>query len=953
MSLFSRLFGAKPVIKPLSLDEQIELLQTHSELELAAVIDSDVDALLRLAAINRLTFSDHLKQLALQTTDTKLQGAARKRIAQLLDDSVLSVVDMQAAIDDSRALLAIASLSSQQSLQSKLLSAMTEPAVLFELATDGASVKLRQLAAEKLQDEDLLKQLLKATKGKDKGVYRIAKIKCDALKTLQKQHQQLSERCGLLRDGLQKHCERVSEPQFLAKTQHYQEQWQHLQAECQQLEFIISTELTEEIELLLKECQQQLKNQQQQQQQQQEFHQQQLQAVAQADEERDGLLQSAKQLLVAIYAADEVDDEFEQQQKDELLALQKGWQHSVQLKAASNIEKNQFSSIATAIEISLSRFKTNGGLLKQLAAMASAQEQEKQQRCQRLSECLVSAELLTGQERSQLLDEALQVVAEYKQLQRQAKRQLQDSQRQLSALIRRAHRAIDAGHLRQARGIYRSIEEKLEEPDSAQFNMAAQFDELNAALEKLADWQSYAVQPKMEALVEQMEALKDAEMPADVLAEKIQRLQADWKLFSKGSGDQFQELWVQFNAAAQVAYAPCKIYFENLSLLREHNLKQRVVLVEQLNQYLAGHDWSTADWSAVEQLLRLSKSQWRDLSPVDRAAGKASQQGFDQVLASIQKYLDTELDNNLQKKQLLLTAAEVAAASDDVRAAIETVKQLQVQWKAVGVVRRRDDQKIWKLFRSQCDAIFDKRKQQSEEFKVELDAHKIVAENIIEQIEALLSLHGDELLSSRSALQLLKTQFAEVGALPRASNTAIEKRFQNAVQQFDARCVVEKNAKQESRWLQLFEFSQRIAECERLHQSGNNDQAQLAMLTDMLESADLVAEGKKVLAQRIVSIGLPFDEAKVEVRLRQLCIRMEIAADISTPESDQALRMAYQVERLQQGLGQANQPAEDQIESLVFAWLAERSIETELYEQLSARLMSARLKALGLSSVSL
>lgn len=946
MSIFLRLFRAKPVPKVLSLDEQIEQLQTCSEQELAAVIDSDVDALLRLAAINRLTFSDPLQRLALQTTNTKLQGAARQRIADLLDDGVLSVAAMQSAIDDSRALLAIASLSSQQSLPAKLLSVITDATVLFELATQGASVKLRQLAAEKLQDDVLLKQLLKISKAKDKSVYRISKLKCDALKALQKQHQQLNERSEALSDDLRKHTERLAEPQFLAKTQHYQQQWQQLQDECRQHDVVIATVLSDAIELNLKACLQYLESQQQQHQQQQQAIQQQLDAVAQVDEERAGLWQSARQLLMDIYAADDVDDGFEQQQRTELLALQKSWQHGVQIKVATNAENNQFITMASAIETTLTRFKASGALLKQLAAMAAAPEQEKQQRCRQLSDCLVSAELLTEQERSQLLDEALQVVSDFQQAQRQAKRQLQDSQRQLVALIRRAHRAIDAGHLRQARGIFRTIEEKLAEPGSAELDMATQLDELSEALAKLADWQSYAVQPKMEALVEQMEELKTAKIPADVLAEKIQRLQADWKSFSKGSGDQFQALWEQFNAAAQIAYEPCKAYFENLSTLREHNLQQRIVLVEQLNQYLAAHDWSKADWPAVEQLLRASKNQWRDLSPVDRVAAKASQQDFDRVLTNIQRYLDAEYDSNLQKKQALVAAAEDACASDDVRAAMDTVKQLQAQWKAVGVVRRRDDQKLWKLFRGQCDAIFDKRKQQSDEFKAELNAHKLIAENLIEQVEALSSLQGDELLSSKPTLQSLKTQFAAVGALPRASSLAIEKRFQNAVQQFDSCYLIEKNAKQEARWLQLFELSQRIAECEFLQCSGSDNQAQILTVSDMLDSVDAISEGKKVLAQRMASIALPFDEVKVELQLRQLCIRMEIVADIASPESDQALRMAYQVDRLQQGLGQANQPTIDQVESLVFVWLAERSIQPALYEALIKRFMIARRQAL-------
>ena len=55
--------------------------------------------------------------------------------------------------------------------------------------------------------------------------------------------------------------------------------------------------------------------------------------------------------------------------------------------------------------------------------------------------------------------------------------------------------------------------------------------------------------------------------------------------------------------------------------------------------------------------------------------------------------------------------------------------------------------------------------------------------------------------------------------------------------------------------------------------------------------------------------------------LRNACISLEIAAELESPTEDQQARMAYQVKRLAQGLGQAGS-LQQQISDSVSQWLA-------------------------------
>ncbi|WP_197466115.1 hypothetical protein, partial [Oleiphilus sp. HI0080] len=79
----------------------------------------------------------------------------------------------------------------------------------------------------------------------------------------------------------------------------------------------------------------------------------------------------------------------------------------------------------------------------------------------------------------------------------------------------------------------------------------------------------------------------------------------------------------------------------------------------------------------------------------------------------------------------------------------------------------------------------------------------------------------------------------------------------------------------------------------------------------------------------------PSDENAV----KELCIRCEIAAGVSSPEQDQERRMQLQVSRLSEGLSSAgHQSREEQLEALLTNWYADMLISNELREVYERRI---------------
>jgi len=88
------------------------------------------------------------------------------------------------------------------------------------------------------------------------------------------------------------------------------------------------------------------------------------------------------------------------------------------------------------------------------------------------------------------------------------------------------------------------------------------------------------------------------------------------------------------------------------------------------------------------------------------------------------------------------------------------------------------------------------------------------------------------------------------------------------------------------------------------------------------------------------------DIAANETSLRTLCIRAEILTDTSTPDSDQAFRRNYQLQRLMKGMGQTTGSTKDELEAMVFEWITVGATSDAVHAELLARFNRCREKAI-------
>jgi hypothetical protein len=706
------------------------------------------------------------------------------------------------------------------------------------LVLEGTSTKIRQQAAQAIEDLAQLRQLIKDVRGgNDKSVYKILTGKRDALLTQARQHELLQAEIAAASAAVERHSHRPYDPLFTPTLEQLQARWNAVGADA-------APEIQQKVQ-------------------------------------------------------DAID------RSREVIA-----QHLRQIAAEAS---------------------------RQLAAANAAAEALRQR------ELAEKAAAAAAAERAQA-DEA----------ERKARAEKQEVEgtalRQIGGLIRKARSALNEGSTGRAAGLRRAIEEKLPAAPPLPAHLSTSLQLLDEKLEELKDWKSFSVAPKRVELMEEMESLVGATLEPVALADRIKTLQEEWRTLSKGAGENVEADWQRFQEAAQKAYQPCRDHFEAQSLVRQENLQRRAALLQRLADFAAGHNWEQPDWRTVVVALRESKQEWRRHSPVDRAAGKALQEQFDALAASLQNRLDAEYSRNVEEKRLLVERAQRLVAAEDSRKAIEDVKALQLKWKDVGLVPRDEGQRLWEEFRRQCDAVFQKRQQEFAEHSAGLETNKARAAAACAGLEKIAALSGGELLESSGRIAELRAAFADAGELPRGDERGLRARFERALERCERAIARQEVINEERSWTDLLDAADRV----RAYRAAVARDADAGEREALRQAAEAFIAGvgrwpkggleavKKALAR---DDGGDFQSN--ETVLRTLCIRAEILADVATPPEDQALRREYQVQRLIQGMGQGITADEKQLDAMTLEWIGIGPAAEDTYFALVERFKRCRQRGLA------
>ncbi|MQA19641.1 DUF349 domain-containing protein [Rugamonas rivuli] len=315
----------------------------------------------------------------------------------------------------------------------------------------------------------------------------------------------------------------------------------------------------------------------------------------------------------------------------------------------------------------------------------------------------------------------------------------------------------------------------------------AQTDRLNhvrAELKRLGDWARWGGNVSREELVKAVEELPALGLAMSELAKKVGSMRERWKSLDAVSGHAPKSLWERFDTACTTAYAPAAAHFKQLADERHANAAKAQALVDETRAMAASAAGEGADLKNVAAAGQRLRQMWGRLGTIDRKEKRKLDQAFDKALSQMLAPLAEQRKIETAKREQLIAEAEQMQPGD--RHTLDHLRRLQERWQEQAKalpLERKAEQALWQRFRAACDTIFNKRKESAHAADHERKAHLHAREALCQELETA-TFSGDDkaqLAAIAKTLRDAASTWHASGGVPRAAEARILQRYNAAL----------------------------------------------------------------------------------------------------------------------------------------------------------------------------
>jgi ATP-dependent RNA helicase SUPV3L1/SUV3 len=244
---------------------------------------------------------------------------------------------------------------------------------------------------------------------------------------------------------------------------------------------------------------------------------------------------------------------------------------------------------------------------------------------------------------------------------------------------------------------------------------------------KLSDWQRWRANQLRNNLVSTAEDLlkKNEGITPQKLQEILRDLREQWRQTDQG-GAPNHVLWKKFDEACSKAYKEVDEWLEKTKAESGQRQQVRLSLIDELKNWSKQQKTSVeSDWKEYGRHLHEFSEQWRAAGHIGDKLFYDLHAQWKESMAAARAPLDAVQANNLNERHDLIAQAEKLSQTGDFN--VEEVRSLQTRWKELSqevVIDRKNEQKLWNLFREQLDKAFENKTKLREQSQViSLSAH--------------------------------------------------------------------------------------------------------------------------------------------------------------------------------------------------------------------------------------
>ncbi len=266
----------------------------------------------------------------------------------------------------------------------------------------------------------------------------------------------------------------------------------------------------------------------------------------------------------------------------------------------------------------------------------------------------------------------------------------------------------------------------------------------------------------------------------------LQDLHEQWREIGPVPAEMRVEIWNRFKEATSKINKKHQEHFVDLKSEQKKNLDTKTALCEKAEELCNMEISSNKEWTSRSHELMELQKVWKTIGFAPKKDNakiyKRFRDACDAFFNRKREFYGVfkeEQNNNLQLKIDLCIQAEALRESNEWKKTTEELIALQQHWKEIGPVHHKQSEKVWRRFRSACDAFFERKAKHFSEIDNSFGSNLQKKMDLIRQIEEFQITDNAE-----EGLKILKgfqRQWAEIGFVPLKDKDGIQEKYREVV----------------------------------------------------------------------------------------------------------------------------------------------------------------------------
>ena len=264
----------------------------------------------------------------------------------------------------------------------------------------------------------------------------------------------------------------------------------------------------------------------------------------------------------------------------------------------------------------------------------------------------------------------------------------------------------------------------------------------------------------------------------------LQKYHDEWKEIGPVPQEKRDEIWERFKSTTDKINQIRRDHYAKIEEEQKANYDAKVAICEKMeeivNEPVNSINAYQKKSNEVNELFKL----WKQVGPIHK---KQSDEIWNRFKGSMNSFFDSKKEffsklkvqqmENYNKKLQICVEVENLVDSTEWKKTTDYIKKLQEEWKNIGPVPKRHSDKIWKRFRTACDAFFKNKSEHFSSIKGKEDDNLKAKQQVIENIKAY------ELKKDRNenmeAIRGFQREWMSIGHVPMKMKDALQKEYRD------------------------------------------------------------------------------------------------------------------------------------------------------------------------------